>query len=285
MLQRIVQLRPLPPRPAESHKGTFGRVLVIGGSAEMIGAPAFAGLAAYRAGAGYVQLATPRASLLHSLAIVPEAIGLALPSRKLVEAIEKADAVAIGPGLGMLPSAKSLIDTVLKSDKRVVLDADALNVLAAGKAWPKRVKARCVLTPHPGEMKRLGKCFGKREQSATDEADRIDTARRAAEAFGQVIVLKGARTVITDGRRLYINRTGTLVLARAGSGDVLTGITAAFLAAGDPFDSFDAACSAAWLHGVAGRLAGDRHGERSTLAHEVTESIAAALLEYQRHFG
>ncbi len=286
LLQRVVQLRPLPPRPAESHKGTFGRVLVIGGSADMIGAPAFAGMAAYRAGVGYVQLATPRVSLLHTLSLAPECIGLSLPSRKLADAIKKADAIAIGPGLGTGTSARTLLDAVLKSDTRVVIDADALNLLSAGRSWPKRERAQCVLTPHPGEMKRLGKLFGKPEQSSDDEADRIDTARRAAEVFGgSVIVLKGARTIVTDGRRLYVNHTGSPVLARAGSGDVLSGITAAFLAAVAHFDPFDAACTATWIHGTAGRIAGRIHGERSTLAREVCESIAGSLVEYQSQFG
>jgi NAD(P)H-hydrate epimerase len=283
-MQRIVQLPPLPARPHDGHKGTFGRVLVIGGSATMIGAPGFCGQAAYHAGAGYVQLATPNAALLHTLSLCPQAIGLALPSKELPEAIEKADAIAIGPGLGQLPQGNDLVSAVLKSDRPAVLDADALNLIAAGDTWPANVAARFVLTPHPGEMKRLGKLFGKTEQSATDEADRIDTATRAATAFGQVIVLKGARTVVTDGRRLYVNRTGSSALAKAGSGDILSGILGAMLGQKNN-EPFAAAVMAVWIHGRAGEIAGDRVGERSTMATDVIAAIGRAMNEYAEHFG
>ncbi|MDB5328682.1 MAG: hypothetical protein JWM57_4251 [Phycisphaerales bacterium] len=283
-MQRIVTLRPLPARPADGHKGTFGRVLVVGGNPEMIGAPAFCGLAAYHAGAGYVQLATPKENLLHTLALSPQAIGLALPSDHFAAAVEKANAIAIGPGLGQLDEAKPLLDTVLKSGKPAVLDADALNLIAAGKTWPKDVTARCVLTPHPGEMKRLGALFGKADQSSTDETDRIDTATRAAVAFGQVIVLKGQRTIVTDGQWLYINRTGSSALAKAGSGDILSGITAALLAQKNA-DPFEAACTAVWLHGKAGEIAGGRVGERSATWQDVIGAIGESLTRYASLFG
>ena len=283
-MQRIVALRPLAARPAEGHKGTFGRVLVVGGSATMIGAPAFCGLAAYHAGAGYVQLATPRETLLHTLALCPQAIGLALPDDEFHQAIEKADAVAIGPGLGQLDHAKTLVDRVLRNGKPAVLDADALNLIAAGGTWPTGVTARCVLTPHPGEMKRLGPLFGKSEQSTTDERDRVDTATRAASAFGQVIVLKGHHTVVADGRRIYVNRTGSTALAKAGSGDILSGILAAMAAQKDA-DPFDAACIAVWIAGKSGEIAGHRVGERSCTATDVIAAIATALAEYEQTFG
>lgn len=283
-MQRIVTLRPLPARPADGHKGTFGRVLVVGGNPEMIGAPAFCGLAAYHTGAGYVQIATPKENLLHTLALSPQAIGLALPSERFADAVEKATAIAIGPGLGQLNEAKPLLGTVLKSGKPAVLDADALNLIAAGKIWPAGITARCVLTPHPGEMKRLGALFGKADQSATDQADRIDTAARAAVAFGQIIVLKGQRTVVADGRRLYINRTGSSTLAKAGSGDILSGITATMLAQKNA-DLFNAACTAVWLHGKAGEISGGRFGERSATWQDVIAAIGESLTQYASLFG
>ena len=283
-MQRVTTLRPLTARPSSGHKGTFGRVLVVGGNATMIGAPAFCGLAAYHAGCGYVQLATPKDVLLHTLALSPQAIGLALPSNEFEAAIEKADAVAIGPGLGQLDEAKSLVAAVLKGGKSTVFDADALNLIAAGDAWPADVSARCILTPHPGEMKRLGKLFGKTEQSASDEDDRLDTAGRAAKAFGQVIVLKGHRTIVCDGTRAYVNKTGSTALAKAGSGDILSGITAA-LAAQKDADPFHAACSAVWVHGKAGEIAGRTAGERSTTSNDVINAIGQALAEYERQFG
>ena len=284
-MQRIVKLRPLPARPADGHKGTFGRVLVVGGGPEMIGAPAFCGLAAYHSGAGYVQVATPRASLLFTLSLVPQAIGLALPSDQFAGALKKADAVAIGPGMGQLTDANDLVEAVLKSGKpRVVLDADALNLIAARKSWPADVSVRCVLTPHPGEMKRLGPLFGKFDQSTTDEADRIDTAARAAESFKQIIVLKGHHSVVTDGKQVYVNRTGSSALAKAGSGDMLSGMLAAMLAQKDA-DPFHAACTAVWLHGRAGEIAGRRVGVRSTTSNDVLAAIGEAMADYESVFG
>ena len=284
MMQRIATLQPLPGRPEDGHKGTFGRLLVIGGSDTMIGAPAYCGLAAYHSGVGYVQIAAPKETLLHMLSLCPQAIGLALPSDEQQEAIEKAAAIAIGPGLGKLPAAKQILDAVLAAAKTVVLDADALNLLSSEKSWPPGVKASCVLTPHPGEMKRLGKLFGKEEQNNDDEADRIDTAARAATAFGQVVVLKGRRTIVTDGQQLYINRTGSSALAKAGSGDILSGITGALLAQKNS-NPFSAACSAVWIHGKAGEFAGENVGERSTMATDIIAAIGKAFDAYVQHFG
>lgn len=259
-------------------------MLVIGGNAEMIGAPAFAGASAFRSGAGLVQIAMPKSVLALSLSVEPELIGLSLPApkRKWDEATGKADAIVIGPGLGQLDEAKKLIDAVLKLDKPVVVDADGLNILSAEKKWPAKVKARCVLTPHPGEMKRLGKLFGKTEQQQTP-ADRLDTAARAANAFGQVIVLKGARTIVADADRYYINTTGDSSLSKAGTGDVLTGICATLLA--QQFDPFDAACTAVWIHGKAGEIAGGRLTPRSTTARDIIAGIGPAFVEYERTFG
>jgi NAD(P)H-hydrate epimerase len=284
MNRRIFKLPPLPDRPQDGHKGTFGRVLVIGGNSEMIGAPVFAGASAFRSGTGLVQIATPKAILLHALSVEPELIGLWLPAprKKWEEATSKADAIVIGPGLGQLGEARKLIDAVLKLDKPLVIDADALNILSTRKSWPKSVVARCVLTPHPGEMQRLGKLFGKTEQSQSPE-DRLDTATRAARAFGQIVVLKGSRTVVTDGDRVYINTTGDSSLSKAGTGDVLTGICATLLA--QSLDPFDAACIGVWVHGRAGEIAGQRLTPRSTTARDIVESISNAFVEYERTFG
>lgn len=250
----------------------------------MIGAPAYCALAAYHAGAGYVQVGTPAVTLLATLALVPQAIGLALLSDEQADAIAKADVIAIGPGLGKLPAAKNVLTTVLAAGKGTVLDADALNLLSAEKSWPTEVKAHCVLTPHPGEMKRLGTLFGKGIQDHDDETDRIDTASRAAQTFKQVVVLKGHRTVVTDGTRLYINRTGSAALAKAGSGDILSGITAAIMAKKN-VAPFAAACTAVWIHGKAGEIAGGKVGERSTMATDIIAAIGDAMVQYEREFG
>src|SRR5205085_8717205 len=157
----------LPSRPAEGHKGMFGRVLVVGGNEGMIGAPVMSGTAALRSGAGLVQIAVPRSILSAAISITPELIGLGLGKAsgkdQLLDAAQKADAVVIGPGLGRTPEAEARVTRLVRLAKPMVLDADGLNLLAAGKRWPTYFHARAVLTPHPGEMKRLGKLIGRED--------------------------------------------------------------------------------------------------------------------------
>jgi ADP-dependent NAD(P)H-hydrate dehydratase len=273
---------PIPPRPADGHKGLFGRVLVIGGHDAMIGAPVMAATAALRCGAGLVQIAMSKSTLLAALTITPELIGLALTPKNLSELrenAEKADAIAIGPGMGQSADAKERLMAMIELDKPLVIDADGLNILASGKRWPAKFKAKDVLTPHPGEMKRLGKLIGVTE-IPTDDDGRIAVARKAASAFESVVALKGHRTVVTDGERVYINDTGDSSLSKAGAGDVLTGITAAMLAL--KLDPFDATCIAVNLHGKAGEMAGNKLGMRCVLARDVIDAISDALGE-NRH--
>src|SRR6185437_14813661 len=159
-MQRISKPSPLPARPTTGHKGLFGRVLVIGGHDAMIGAPVFAGTAALRMGSGLVQIAMPKAILPFGLSITPELIGLPLGKgvgKELLEAAEKADVVVIGPGMGQSIDAKTRLLRLIGVAKPMVIDADALNILAAQKSWPRQFKAQAVLTPHPGEMSRLNK--------------------------------------------------------------------------------------------------------------------------------
>jgi len=278
-MQRIKQLLPLPPRPVSGQKGMFGRILIVGGSMEMIGAPVMAGAAALRIGSGLVQIAMPGPVLAAALSVVPELIGLSLDesvvsTRKLLEAAEKADVLAIGPGLGQSKSIGKRLDALFRLDKPMVVDADALNYLASLHTWPKYFAARAVLTPHPGEMKRLAKLIG-RDTVPEDEKGRIAIAAEAAKAFGQVILLKGHRTIVTDSRKVYINHTGDSSLSKAGAGDVLSGILASLI--GQKMDLFDAACLAAHLHGKAGEMAGKRLGRRSVLARDVIDAISAVI--------
>src|SRR5687767_3417903 len=207
---------PLPPRPAEGHKGLFGRVLVVGGNDGMIGAPVLAGTSALRMGAGLVQIAVPRSILPYALSITPELIGLGLGKAagkdELLEAGQQADAIVIGPGLGRTPEAMGRLTRLIRLDKPMVVDADGLNLLSDQKRWPTYFKARAVLTPHPGEMARLGKLLGRSDVPADDEG-RLDIAAQAARAFGQVVLLKGIRTVITDGLRYFVNPTGNSALS------------------------------------------------------------------------
>ena len=279
---RVIDAAPaLPPRPRGGHKGVFGRVLVVGGNDGMIGAPVLAGTAALRMGAGLVQIAVPRAILPYALSITPELIGIALGKAagkdQLLEAAEIADAVVIGPGLGRTPEAMGRLTRLVRLAKPTVIDADGLNLLAQQKRWPSFFKALAVLTPHPGEMNRLNKLLG-REKTPADDEGRIENATAAARAFGQVVVLKGDRTVVTDGQRVYVNTTGNSALSKAGSGDVLSGILGCLL--GQQVDRFDAACIAVRLHGIAGEVAGERVGLRSVLAREVIDAIPDAIARY-----
>ncbi len=239
-----------------------------------------AGTAALRMGSGLVQIAVPRSILAAALSVTPELIGLSLGkgsgTRVLADAAEKADVIVLGPGLGSSPVAAGRVGRLVRLDKLMVLDADALNILSTGKRWPAIVKAQAVLTPHPGEMARLGRLIG-REKVPDDDEGRIDYAVAAAAAFGQVIVLKGSRTVVTDAARVYVNHTGDSSLSKAGSGDVLSGILGCLL--GQKIDRFDAACLAVHLHGRAGELAGKKLGMRCVLARDVIDALPAALNE------
>jgi hydroxyethylthiazole kinase-like uncharacterized protein yjeF len=281
MIERIENPPALPPRPVEGHKGMFGRVLIVGGQADMLGAPVMAGTAALRMGAGLVQIAVPRSILPAALSVTPELIGLGLGKgagkARLLEAAERADAMVIGPGLGQSPQARQRLSRLLRLEKPAVVDADALNMLAQKQAWPTWFKAQAVLTPHPGEMKRLAKLIG-RDEVPSDEAGRIDIAVAAAEAFGQVIVLKGFHTVVTDARRVYLNQTGDSSLSKAGTGDILSGIIGTLLA--QKMSGFDAACLGCHLHGRAGELAGQKFTMRCALASDILAAIPQAVAEH-----
>ena len=284
-MDRIDAPPKLPARPADGHKGTFGRVLVVGGSAGMIGAPALAGRAALRIGSGLVEVAVPDAILGPVLSITPELIGIGLGDgvpRSLLDAAAKADVLAIGPGMGQQTAADERLRALLGLDTPAVVDADGLNLIAAVGHWPDWFRAAAVLTPHPGEMKRLAKLIG-RDSVPSDEPGRIDIAAAAATAFGQVVALKGSGTVVTDGARVYVNPTGDSSLSKAGTGDVLTGVIASLI--GQGLDRFDAACCGTYLHGRAGEIAGQRLGRRCVLSEDVVNALPQAVGEYQTRFG
>jgi hydroxyethylthiazole kinase-like uncharacterized protein yjeF len=160
----------------------------------------------------------------------------------------------------------------------MVLDADGINLIALEKKWPAYFKAHAVLTPHPGEMARLAKLIG-RSDVPTDDQGRIDLATQAAKSFGQVLVLKGHCTVVTDGRRVYLNHTGDSTLSKAGTGDVLSGMIGCLL--GQRMSPFNAAVLGVHLHGLAGEIAGKRFGRRSALAREVVDVIAEAARTFE----
>jgi ADP-dependent NAD(P)H-hydrate dehydratase len=275
----VTNLPQLPPRPDQGHKGLFGRVLIVGGSHEMIGAPVLAGTAALRMGSGLVQIALPKAVLANAISITPELVGLGLgnaaKSKELTAAAEKADVIVLGPGLGQTAITKTRVLDLIQFDKPMVIDADALNILAANKRWPS-MQAKAVLTPHPGEMKRLIGLLGK-SSVPTDDDGRIALATQTAKAFNVVLVLKGHRTVVTDGAKVYVNHTGDSSLAKAGSGDVLSGVLGSLL--GQHMDRFDAACLAVHIHGRAGEIAGKKLGRRCVLSRDVIDALPIAIAE------
>ena len=277
MPQQVLSLPRLPCRPEQGHKGTFGKVLVIGGSEGMIGAPGFAGLAALRMGCGLAYVASCRKVLGFILSSAPELVGIpvgAKPDARLAAAVASCDAAIIGPGMGQSACAVQLLKLGIKTAAPVLLDADALNLIAAGKARLKREPNSMVLTPHPGEMVRLSRQFGFYD-IPQDQPGRIKVAVAAATYFQQIVVLKGHRTIITDGRRYAINHSGDSTLAKGGTGDILCGMVGALLAQG--MRPFEAAMLGVHLHGKAGEYAGRQVGERSALAREVIDAIPAVL--------
>jgi ADP-dependent NAD(P)H-hydrate dehydratase len=285
-MQQITQIPKLPPRKADAHKGDFGKVCIVGGSIGMSGAAAIAGRAALRAGAGLVRVATPRSVLAIVAAIEPsyttiplpedesgcmsaEAIGLAL------ELARQNDVMAFGPGVRVAGGVREVLATLIaQTSLRLVIDADGLNCLAKNSDWVERKKASLVLTPHPGEMKRLwARLFRQQIPS-----DRTEQAAAVANKAGCVVVLKGAGTVVADTERVYVNMTGNPGMATAGAGDVLTGVITAL--AGQGLDDFDAAVLGVYVHGLAGDIAAQKVGQVSLITTDIIDSLGEAFLQH-----
>lgn len=269
-------------RRADSHKGSYGHVLVVGGSRGKVGAPALAARAALRSGAGLVTVATPQ-SCWHTVAsftpeVMTEPLAETADGTVAEEALESvlgfgATIIAAGPGLGRSPSTTTFVRRlVARSRVPLVLDADALNALAGHPDLLRsRIAPDIVVTPHPGEMARL---LGT--TVAEVQRCRLDVARSFATTHQVYVVLKGHRTVIaTPGGDAYINSTGNPGMASAGTGDVLTGVIAAWLASGQP--AHDAARLGVFLHGSAGDLASATHGHIGLIAGDVIDQLGAAV--------
>jgi len=265
----------LPRRPEDGHKGSFGEVVVIGGSATMVGAPCFSATAALRAGCGLVRLAVPAEILTACLSIEPSAIGLILPSdgRQLLDQLDPRAVLAIGPGLASDGTWDDLFDLVWADEHRLVVDAGALTLLARRGQNLKARRAPTVLTPHAGECARLLKALAI-AGDPTQPQQRATLAAALASPTAAVVVLKGQHTVISDGQRTTINQSGNAVLAIPGSGDVLTGAIASLIAQG--LNAFDAARVGVHLHGLAGDRWRDRHGAVGLLARELADLLPEA---------
>ena len=271
----------LPSREADAHKGDFGRVLIVGGSRGMIGAPAMAAMAALRGGAGLVTMAVPKKIQLATAALCPCATSIPLAdeseAEQVVEAAAASDVLAVGPGMGVGWIQTAIVAAVLDQPMPVVLDADGLNNLVEIADWPDLPRCPLVLTPHPGEFARLTGLSVDDIQADREAAALSATQEWAGDADDVVCVLKGAGTVVTDGRRVYVNETGNPGMATGGSGDILTGLIAALIGQGLPV--FDAACLSTWAHGRAGDLAAEELGQTSLIATDLLDYLPAALRE------
>ncbi len=272
LLDNDVLARRLRPRARDAHKGHFGHVLVVGGGHGYAGAVLLAARAAVRAGAGLVTVAT-RAEHVGLVSACPEAMFVPIESGYELQALaERADVVAVGPGLGQTEWARPVFHAALESGKVVVVDADGLNLMAEGGARVRDLSG-LVLTPHPGEAARL---IGS--STIAVQRNRLTTAAEISVKFGAICVLKGAGTVVVDNTRRSVVGLGNPGLASGGSGDTLTGITAALLAQAEALSlsQMEAVEVAVCAHAAAADRAA-LQGERGMLASDVIEHLRPVI--------
>ena len=260
----------LPEREADAHKGQFGHVMVIGGDKGYGGAAILAAETAAMTGAGLISLATRAEHVTAALVRRPELMAIGVPSGQELEPhLQRPTVLVVGPGLGRTPWSEQLLQQALQSNLPLVLDADALNILALG-CLPLPEHRRWVMTPHPGEAARLLGCSTQEIQN-----DRIGAARQLQKTFGGVVVLKGAGTLICADDQLYLAKVGNPGLATAGSGDVLAGLIGSLMAQG--LVPLQAAQMAVCLHGAAADLAVEETGIAGLQASELTPYIRELL--------
>lgn len=282
----VSELPKLATRAADSHKGDYGRVLIIGGSRGMSGAVCLAAKAALRGGAGLVRAAVPEGILPVVSGYEPSYLTAALPEddegrisalakSSLAELVEANDTLAVGPGLGRSSDLNEVVASLFTDlDKPLILDADALNALAEQRHLLVPAAGPRILTPHPGEFARLTETSTRQVQ-----ADRENRAMEFARRTGTILVLKGSGTLVTDGERLYTNPTGNPGMATGGSGDVLTGLVTALVA--QHLAPFEAACLGVYLHGLAGDLAAEEIGQTALIASDLLDRLPKAIKTYE----
>lgn len=257
-------------RPAFSHKGTLGHALIAGGCLGKGGAVILAAKAALRSGVGKATAFVPHCMVVPMQSALPEAMCLPAESENHLSGLlnpEHFDAIAFGVGAGTHEDTARLLKLLIQNTPApLVLDADALNILAEEKTWLAFLPARTILTPHPGELDRI---CGK----VSSSYDRWQNARSLAVKTGCIVVLKGAysRICLPDGQTLF-NSSGNAGMATAGAGDVLSGIISALLASG--YSELDAAVLGVFAHGMAGDFAAAKHGETGTIAGDIVEALA-----------
>lgn len=257
------------PRDENSHKGTHGHACLVVGNKGKMGAAVISAKACLRSGAGLVSVCVPEEERFILQTAIPEAMIL---MREKSAFLPGFSAFGIGSGLGTDASAKKILTEILsKATKPLVLDADALNIISADKKLWKLIPANAILTPHPKEFDRLFGAVASRASATEAEKNRQKTAIFQAKEKGLVIVLKGHRTLVTNGTESFLNTTGNAGLAKGGSGDALTGIITAFVAQGYP--PFIAAQMGVYIHGLAADICLQYQSEESMLITDVIECL------------
>ena len=267
----------LPDRDPFAHKGKFGKILLLCGSRGYTGAAALSAMGALRCGAGLVFLGVPERIYEIEAVKLNEPVVFPLPDcggtlsvdavSEILERLPKMDAVLIGPGMGQSEGAFAAVKAVLENfSGPVVVDADGINNLSRHMDILRDRTSPTILTPHDGEFARLGGVIG---------ADRAESAAALARDTGAIVLLKGHRTVITDGERCCINHTGNPGMAVGGSGDVLAGMIVSLL--GQGIAPLEAAACGAWLHGAAGDLCAAEMGQYGMLPGDMVEALPRLL--------
>jgi NAD(P)H-hydrate epimerase len=283
-MKTITEVPRLPRRKPELHKGEAGRVLVVGGSVGMAGAPTLAANAAYRSGAGLVRLAVPEPILNLANNLAPLATHVGLPAsatghllgtryvlERLVVLAEENDVLVVGPGMGRDDATDRLIrDLIHTVEKPIVLDADGLRALGNPPQVTAQAAGRLVLTPHPGEFACLTGLT-----AAQVQADRRGAVESFVAKCPAVVALKGHESLVADPERIYVNRTGNPGMATAGAGDVLSGIIGALV--GQGLDRYSAAVLGVWVHGAAGDAAARDVGEIPLIATDLIDYLPEAF--------
>ena len=278
LLERELLTQKLIRRSKFSHKGTFGHALLIAGSYGKMGASVLAANACLRSGVGLLTAHLPHSGYPIMQTALPEAMCSIDPSDLMFTEFPPLDhfsAIGIGPALGVKPNSRRALKQLLEAKPgKIVLDADALNILSMHPEWLKLLPVEAILTPHPKEFERL---VGESSDSYT----RLQRQRDFAREYQVYVVLKGAHTSIaTPDGMVYFNNTGNPGMATAGSGDVLTGIILGLLA--QAYEPFDAALLGVWIHGVAGDLAAERSGYHAMIASDVIQSLGKAFLSLRK---
>ncbi len=274
-LDKKTALSLLPKRPIDANKGTFGKVLAIAGSQNYPGAAYLSCAAAYRVGTGLVTLVTNDIVKIIVSRKLPEVTFLSL--NEVFENLSKYDVLLIGPGLGQKEQTIKFFRKLLKEKlPKTVIDGDGLNILSKIDNWWEKLNREVILTPHPGEMGRL---TGKSVEEV--QSDRENIAKDYAKKWGKVIVLKGANTtIVSPGGDVVISLFANPALATAGTGDVLSGIIAGFLAQG--LSISEAACLGVYIHGLAGEMLKEKYGNAGNLASDLLPLLPKVIQHIQK---